>query len=240
MLLNELTGVKSQANKTGMEILTMLKKEYGIKMSTGLYGVVLVNPKWDYVIKFFAKDDCYLKFVKYAMSHKNKHFPIFKKPPMEMKAFFRGLDSLKVDLDNYYAVKIEKLDPLLKSVSTKEYHALRVVTEPSFIEKYDECSNKETFLKDYLASSLKPFDLNPYRSFADAVSEVYSIKGSCSFDLHTGNMMWRGDTLVITDPFSNLWESGIPLNKIIGDTRQLTRNQVQQTVDTIARTTVAL
>lgn len=208
MLLTELTGIKSQKGKTAYEILNLLKKEHGIKMASGSFGMVLTHPSWDHVVKFFAKDDCYMTFVDFCLKHKSPHLPAFKKKPTKMSAFFKK-EASKAALDKFYVVKIEKLQPL----TFDDYREIFPLVTVKFREQYQDVigtSKEDEFLK---SQKVDP----KLKDLANIIFELFETKTSgCFMDLHEGNFMKRGDTFVIVDPYAG-WEAekGLTLDTIM-------------------------
>jgi hypothetical protein len=137
MLLNELTGVKDKAKMTATDILRTLKAD-GIKMASGSYGLVLMKPDWDHVLKLFPYDHCYLRFIDYCIQHPNKHFPKFKKPATPMHAFFSRTEGKK-KIDKFYAVKIEKLKP----IGVEDNDAVSRAGSQVFYNRYNVAEDKD-------------------------------------------------------------------------------------------------
>lgn len=216
MLLKELTGVKSLKKITADEILLRMKKE-GVSIKNGSFGAVLINPKWDYVIKVFPKDDCYLSFVEYAMEHPNPSFPKFKKKPSTIKAFF-DQSHMYNKLDKFYAVKMEKLTPL----STSEERAIFGIRW--VVEDAREAKNEQE-----LTDIVKKAGYTKYKDLVKtflALEEVTSVKDKkCALDIHHGNIMKRGSTYVVVDPFSAMSKADAKyLEEILIDIESLTQS----------------
>jgi hypothetical protein len=222
MRLDELTGVKSQKDKTASQILIdILNKDHNIKVANGVFGVILINDAWDYVVKFFAKDNCYLKFVEYAIDNPNNCFPKFKRKPICMTAFFKTEEE-KLDIKEikkFYAVKIEKLKPLNSVWKDK-------------LEYPMQDFNSNRFMQEFIDGGSKQFEKSNLRSLYYAVAELYEIKGNCNIDLHDANIMLRRESPVIVDPFANFKDS-ITLEEILGDSN-ISSDVNRKTLDTIA------
>lgn len=109
MLLQELMGVK-RFHKYTIEQLFKMFRRLGVKTSHGKFGTVFMHPSWDYVYKVMLKDDPqYMDFVNYVMKHPNKHFPKFKRTPIEMHAVHTRSRS---EQDAFWVVKIERLNEI--------------------------------------------------------------------------------------------------------------------------------
>lgn len=227
MLLQELVGVKAQKSKTAYEILDRLKKEHGIQMKSGAFGLVLIHPSWDHVIKFFVKDDCYLKFVNYCLKNPSPHLPDFKRKPTRLSAFFRQADS-PYFFQKYYVVKIEKLDP----ISEQEHRELYPLLFPDFHHAYAEVigtKQEDAFLEKHKV--LK------HKELANVIFELYEQKvGGCFMDLHEGNFMKRGDKIVVLDPYAtfNTKEDSLPLEYIFGKAEWHDLIDYEEYADTMA------
>jgi hypothetical protein len=222
MLLNELTGIKDKAKMTATDILRTLKSD-GIKMASGSYGMVLMKSDWDHVLKFFPYDPCYMMFVDYCLKNKsNKHLPKFKKQPIPMHAFFQTTPGKK-KINKFYAVKVEKLQPL---VDQEDIHVVGIAGSKLLAIKYNyakEEHKEKEFLDDYLKpkASDKFGDLSKQRDFFELVFDLRdnvegNVEGTkCFLDFHEGNVMKRGSDLVIIDPFADLHQDdAIDLEKI--------------------------
>jgi len=200
MLLSELTGVKAFKDKFGQEVLDLLSSKYGIRQSKGTFGVVLTHSSWQHVLKLFAKDDCYLAFVDYAIKHPNVHFPKFEKDPIKLTSFFKAGAQPS---DKFYALKIEKLEPLGDAEDAIFGQAFM---NQKFIDGY-LLAKKDNTIKDWITNvsskRIDPFLLKKNLGLIDALIEVGNLSiTNCKIDLHSQNLMKRKDgTIVIIDPF---------------------------------------
>ena len=104
MLLNELTGIKNQSDKSLNDlIIDFIAKNYK-KIGIGSFAAVFDNPKKpNEVIKFWASDPAYEEYINFALKHPSKHFlKVYKTGELTL-----NLNDQKIKLK--YA-KIEKLN----------------------------------------------------------------------------------------------------------------------------------
>jgi hypothetical protein len=226
MRLYELTGVKKFHHLSQYELEGMLAKD-GVKLvSGGQYGTVYAKDDWDYVVKVINKDDpYYMSFVNYAIAHPSQHFPKFKRKPLHMHAFLRRG---KYDLDKFWIVKIEKLQPIKDKnlidfvVHNIEYYGTLMWQLKNKIQSaVDSYHQKHEYATRVFAdgsyhknlSNADVIAAHPW--FADLAltySEMMSseeVEGSP--DIHAGNFMQRSDgTIVIIDP---VWEGSNPMKE---------------------------
>ena len=130
------------------------------------------------VIKLFGtNDDAYESYINFIMKHQdNPHFPKVIGKPMMITP-------------DYYAVKLEKLEPY-----DRKRDGLDLIRN---IDQYldgpfSSTSRKESF-EEYL---------DAFPKFKEALDllKTHKYKSSHGWDIHAGNVMWRGNTIVLTDP----------------------------------------
>jgi hypothetical protein len=181
MRLNELSFPK-----TKREAVTQLEKFGWAVIGEGCYGTVLSHPKHDYVLKlFFTTDEAYTKFIELSMENsQNPHFP----------KFYRGLVKIT---EEYRAIRMEKLKPY---------------TGTKICEKIDDMLYKVVqFLCDHPTQNTKERLLEIFGKYktsnvtielieAIVIIGLFIYENELENDVYDGNIMWRGKTLVITDP----------------------------------------
>lgn len=154
------------------------------EIGSGCFANVLHKPSSNTVIKLFraSREQPYIRFVELAQSTNNVHFPIFRGKVMKVT-------------ERYYAVRMEKLSPF--KVNNRSEYDRRILddyitdTINGFVDddvkkEYEELCAKQPGLDEAMK---KLFEL------ADKLNTT-------SFDLGTTeNIMLRGKTWVITDPF---------------------------------------
>lgn len=140
-------------------------------LGMGYYAKVYARPQDNFVIKIFRNDPGYAQFLKYIQDNANNPYV----PKLKGKI---------VKLPNHFSlVRIEKL----KTIPFEIYQQISFAAE-HFHDKNltNEINQKYPGLLDFIAS-LKGI--------------VKDSQGRIHFDLHRSNMMIRGETPVITDPF---------------------------------------
>lgn len=191
MKLNELIGVKSRI-ASDARVHNVLKQEGFTPVGSGLYATVYAHPQLPYVLKIFqVKDHAYLNFVKMAQQHNNPHFPKFRGKPMRITP-------------EYYAIRMETLsDWSANSASILDRALVHIsgITDdlPDWRHIFDAPYDEET------KRALKVF-FQRWPKFLDALillQEFEQTQQGVHFDLHFENIMKRGNTPVITDPFSS-------------------------------------
>lgn len=87
------------------QIEKIFQQKGGQILGSGAFASVYTHPSWNYALKIFSDDSCYIRYVKLAMRHYSPHFPVFlDKPRKYVPGFKRNLYNEFV-----YAVKMEKL-----------------------------------------------------------------------------------------------------------------------------------
>lgn len=149
-----------------------------IHLGGGAFGEVYEKPGYPWVFKVFHGDPAYLDFLRFCISHQsNPHVPKVKGQPF------------RID-DKTYAIRIEKLQPWSShfEVQTDSHMGLQ-----DFLRWWNPTVTPEQieFLKKHNAPGL----VEVLTGLADLCrSKNYRL------DLHAGNTMRRGSTLVIADP----------------------------------------
>lgn len=162
--------------KSMNEIADELKKGGWNPVGTGYYSMVFENPKYPYVLKVFVDKD-YSRWLNAI--HKIQSNPYVPK--------IRG-KSIRLN-SKAKAARLEKLDSLLGENDPIFRNYVPPGVEPTL-------DNVIGGNKDVLQ-----FQKEHHPGFAQALKLAHSLLGKYrSLDLHIGNFMKRGDTLVITDP----------------------------------------
>lgn len=208
-LHEHLQGIKKYQGLTWKEICSMLH-DMGIELKgDGSFGQVFHKQGWKHVIKIFEKDDAYMKFVDYAISHPNKHFPKFKKKITSFKQFH-----LRSPLGHkqFHVVRIEQLYPL--DTQMEDFLVWNLNAIISYYQDYDsdynECDVKISTHDYHTFYSIDEiWQAYPFlESFVNAVIEVEQMNMKHDFELDFfthHNIMKRSDgTLVISDPLADL------------------------------------
>jgi hypothetical protein len=165
-----------------LEIQNFFKKHGFKKLGTGKYGIAYENPNLSYVLKIFdLADTGYLNFVSLVLANSNIHFPKFIGKPMKIS-------------NDLMAIRMEKLEKNSDGWKLfKEYlnHFMIGKILPSY--KYNETTEE---IIDKFGQSM-----------IDALNLITTItpknEFTLTFDIHPGNVMHRGNTPVIIDPFTS-------------------------------------
>ena len=120
------------------------------------------------------QDFCWYHFGEYVMKHKNKHYPKIYR----LKAF---------PDQGYYMAEMEILESVKYSMRYIEYEypvAYELMVRRHDQVKVDAILREES--QDSIVKAIKPFTKDK----------------NCFLDLHDGNFMLRGKTLVLNDPIA--------------------------------------
>jgi hypothetical protein len=185
-------------------------------LGSGYYATVLGKPETPHVLKLLdSTDKGYLEYVALAMAVENPHFPKFRGKPFRVTR-------------EYYAVRLERLTPINDNVCKKygfkyNYQLLRIlgsITESAKRGNQGNLSDNDFLEMEFLfdddtgysdsENHVSPNELArlKYENFKETHPELVNaciligkhVDSSRSIDIHGGNVMMRGDTLVITDP----------------------------------------
>lgn len=180
MLLNELMGYRS-SGKTIKAILQELIANGKIEVNSGLMAVTIAPKDKPYVYRIWTQDRGYELFLEYLEENPdNPHLVKVLSPVRELTINYLG--TKKVDVK---VVKLEKLTPLSPE-------------ERRFMEEY-----LQTMRRVWSFSGKKPTYIT--KKFEQTVNAIMGEDvGNAAFeDLHEGNVMKRGKTMVIIDPFAD-------------------------------------
>lgn len=151
----------------------------------GLFARVYAKPQEPIVLKLFSNDDRgYLAFLRLAERNRdNIHFPVF-----------RG--KLITVTPEYSAVRMEKLS----RISGREYDTIEIIKiYLNHIRNnvpIDKMTNSETIDEIY---ELFNNDVQ-LKEACDSLG-YYARENGVYLDIHSGNIMKRGNILVFTDPY---------------------------------------
>jgi hypothetical protein len=182
-------------DKTFNELIEDFQKSGG-KVLNGKYGFVFVYPTWDYVVKLFSDDACYLTFARFAYSHPHPSFPKLYGPPQKIVPFY------KREYPKYYTYisRIEKLHPISTELakSIYKYHYYGALDASSM--------NPDNF---YVNECLKFIEKNPnVKVLYEGLKILLAQDIKCQFDESPSNIMQRANgDLVWSDP---LWYGETP------------------------------
>jgi hypothetical protein len=196
MKLTELASLKKVSEDTIAAFLNKLIKDGKIKVRNGSFAFVVIPTDADFVYKVWTEDDAWEHYLKYVQAHPdNEHLlkilgrvktiPFTFKRPKDVDA------KLKI-------VKIEKLGELQKD--PEAYGQVKGLTKFLRSHKVDSLTHDDAadiaqYIVDAEGVASVPLD------FIKTVIDVVQARGLNDNDLHTENVMLRGKTLVVTDPY---------------------------------------
>lgn len=200
------------------EVIDTFTKAGGKILGAGKFGEVLSFPTWNYVLKTFKDDRCYVRFVRLVMRNQdNPAFPKFFDKPRKIRPFYKRTQ----DEEFLYIVRMEKLFPtkmekhefykLEGMLNASRLHYL-VLNSQEKLQWYDSLS--ETHKQGYINNAREFFkNHSQYRDLFSAYNMVHDLADdgeSCGIDMHTNNIMMRENgELVLIDP---LWFDDNPFN----------------------------
>lgn len=187
-------------DKSWYDLMKEFTQSGGQFLGEGAFAKVLYHPDWNYVIKIFPHDDCYLRFVRYAMRNPSPHYPKFyDKPRRIYPNFARNYDNERI-----YFVRTELLEPIdiLEFRDIETMHAY-LGNKNKTIEGIREDQ------REYILNLIKknPHLLPFVRAYDKMITDPEFGK-ECALDFKRGNIMKAKDgTYVITDP---IWHGTTP------------------------------
>jgi hypothetical protein len=166
---------EAETRPLGLEWHDVMTDNGFTAMGSGTFGTVWSHPKLQYVLKVFRSSDvAYLGWVNVCIQNKNNpHLPKFVSArPMRITP-------------EVSAVRMEKLAPIYSNLIIDIIYFTKLTL-------YDQTGETERF-NNYC-------NANPQWMDAVQILKEFSYKSGFKFDIHPGNFMLRGNTIVITDP----------------------------------------
>ena len=214
MLLTELTGIKNQSDKSLNDlIIDFIAKNYK-KIGIGSFAAVFENPKKpNEVIKFWFNDPGYEHFLNVAKSINSPHI---------IKVIKQGSITLNLDTSPIiikYA-RLEKLTPFIHHGKPEKIdninlefftHILNLTLQlpvDEFIEGFYFKFN--SIYGKFEQPNLSKETINFMKIAKQIYDKLHEFE---TWDLHAENIMKRGTTLVIIDPYSSYDAEAIDKNK---------------------------
>jgi hypothetical protein len=213
MKLLELTGIKNLSDKEITDIITeLIKKKYKL-LGVGMCGVAFDNPKKpNEVIKFWFNDPGYEHFLIFAQSIKSPHI---------IKVIKRG--SITLNLDTPIIIKYARLEKLTPFIHHGKPEKIDNINLESFTHilnltlhlPVDEFIEGFYFKFNSIYGKFEQPKLSKETiNFMHVVKQIHDkLHEFETWDLHAENRMKRGNTLVITDPYSSYDAEAIDKNK---------------------------
>ena len=156
--------------KTKLNEFTLLLNKYGfVKLGQGVFGAVFEKPGYPWIFKIFNNDPAYFAFIKFVKQHQgNPYLPEIKGNIIHI-------------VDNTYAVRVEKLQPLNDTDIANTLVDYLNVENLSCID-----DDGLEFLDNYFPGL--------YQLLLQLEALGYA------FDLHHENIMQRNNCPVLSDP----------------------------------------
>lgn len=207
MQLNELTLTKDIQDLH--QPANILGKYGWDVLGTGLSAAVAQHPTKPYVLKLFKSDIGYLKFVQFIEQNQgNRHLPKINKTVK------------KVPGTHLSYIRMERLNPITNSQLWKTYFPeimylglLALKNDIMITSSVEDFIIHKLAAKDINEPNLRKVKFDnvweaypnkPLASWVDVSRKLVDFadsNGISILDIHDGNFMLRGHTLVITDPF---------------------------------------
>jgi hypothetical protein len=204
-------------NLTELEISDQLKKighpasyklhgimrDYGWKvLGTGFEATVAEKPGKPYVLKVFPKSSKYTQFVKFCQHHSDSpylpRFSRYVRPVPHTTFSYVRMEKLKPvregTLMNSYAEYLCAVDQVFKSQDREPTYWNHAMSR----WELDELPEKHGYTDVAACAQQAP---EAWRELIEELVSLMQSENMKQFDLHPENMMLRGSTLVITDPF---------------------------------------
>lgn len=204
MKLNELLGVKAHREKDLLGVLADISGE-GSKFKpagSGIAARVFVHND-GIVYKFWAKDSEYEKFIDFVASNQDdKHLPKLKSKVKELTTFFKHPEKFPKK------IKYVKLEQLTPTRYEDQFPGAKIYTldvlnaiEAELKSGKKDVKNVIEELSEDEGSWLKPQSVALVKSLFLTVEKILkAFPEKKALDLHSGNVMKRGDEIVLIDP----------------------------------------
>jgi hypothetical protein len=185
-LLNESEVLDEITRPDTMDNAQAILEKAGYKLiGAGWYADVYAKPDADHILKLFSvTDTAYPKFVNMTIQNPNIHFPKFKGKMMKVN-------------EHYYAIRMEKLTSFGKTMDILGEIEDYIAGYANYGKSWPETDVRGKEVTEEMAQLEKT---QPGITKAcDLISHLIK-SGVAGIDLHPGNLMMRGDTVVFTDP----------------------------------------
>lgn len=191
-------------DKDWEQVVMDFKNSGGRILGRGYFGKVFDHPSWPYVLKVFPRDDCYLKFVRFARENPMRGFPFFyDKPRRVLPTFLRGLD-----MANPYVVRMERLIPVPDGFAVAG-RIVDMINEAvgHFGKGYDY---RNYGAADHMLLFRTGEYYEPVKAGLLLASSPPVRRTGCWIDLHGENILMRknGTDIVLSDPVAKIRITG--------------------------------
>ena len=162
-----------------------------VELGRGDYSIAYSKPGSNIVIKIskFEEDKAWLAFVNYTKSHPSQYFP-------KISRLVKYRDAIN-DKKIYFIAFMEKLEPIVDSTSSL---ALKVI---DFLENQDDDFSFDDIDEYPESKQILLSAEERWPGFVHTTHNVFEdVPSFCYVDLHANNIMMRGNTPVIIDPWA--------------------------------------
>lgn len=191
MILQELIGIKKYEDEPIAFILNKWIKDGKIKVKDGSFSFVVIPNDTDFVYKVWSKDAGWWEYLEYIQDHsENPHLVKLKSRIKKIRYTFKR----PADFDDVlYVVRVEKLQELTTNLDA--YAQVRGLVNYVKRTKHFDLVKAKSFIQN--EQYIEP----PPDTFIQTVFDVLNSAVISYHDFKPDNVMLRGDTLVITDPY---------------------------------------
>lgn len=195
-VIQELLGIKKYTVDTVADFLNRKIAAGEITVRWGSFSFVVIPENADHVYKVWTHDDGWWEYLEYINDHSgNEHLLKIESRLKKIKFTFKRPEDFDTDL---YVVKVEKLKELITDDEAyNQVEGLMLFFRKYKVQKLtsEDVPDIQKWIKEQ--KGIEP----PPASFIETVINVLNSSVISSSDFHTGNVMLRGKTLVITDPY---------------------------------------
>lgn len=213
MRLNELTGIKTALTKAQnrmgplrhLKLIDRVLEPYGFSsLGEGAFAHVYYHPNLDYVLKVFNRLDYgYLTFLRYAMANQgNPALPKIIGQPKKLSTDKKSDPELRA-LADWYFVRMERLEPLDISPASEFFGGMIQFVNKVVLRRTTSDDPKLMVTAETL-KRIQTWEAG-FPELAQVMRDLEELTergGEFGFDLHEGNLMKRGNQIVVTDPLS--------------------------------------
>lgn len=201
MKLFEISPFPEKVDQTFSQALAAFVEKHGSEAFYG--GQATVVDRGSHVWRTWFKDPGYDKFLEYVKTHKSVHFPKIYGDVRTTNADFKGVKRGPLKY-----IRIEKLKELDSSSLSDAIDMIGLISRAKWPDTVEELAELISTMKlpvgvdhdDDKAELLKAkAEILKNKEFFKVVLEL--LKAGAN-DINSQNVMMRGSTLVITDPFS--------------------------------------
>ena len=205
MKLVELQGVKNQADKSLADLLADLIKPGSKfqKVGAGVAAEVLLHEN-GLIYKFWAQDSAYEKFIEFVEKNQSDpHLPKLKSKVKELTSFFKHPEEFP---EKIKYVKMEHLKPIKYDSTFFDTKQLYITDVIDYLGVNAADGNVKSFdhvIREFESDEggkLSPKAVQEIKRLSSTLTNIVKLKLAKYLDIHSGNIMLRGNTIVIIDP----------------------------------------